>query len=156
MPRPGCRARSPTSTRECRGCRRAQAGSRESGMLSRCRSTARLAVNTRDCVATEVRPEQTRASPTTKRSSGSPKAIARAERGIGKRGEKSREERHHKGEPDGIAHQARGLADQSVDAGAEHAAEPVKGELHRSDGSVQRWPLPLFGWMRFRACRKIA
>jgi len=32
-------------------------------------------------------------------------------------------------EPHGVAGLARGLADQPVDAGAEHAAEPVKRHL---------------------------
>ena len=53
---------------------RKPSASHHSGMLSRLKSTARLAANTRDCVATEVSPEQTSASPTTKLKSGRPKA----------------------------------------------------------------------------------
>ena len=73
--------------------------------------------------------------------------IARAERGIGQCREQRRDERHDEGEPDGIADLPGGLADQPIDAGAEHAAEPVKGKLHRADGAVELWALPLFGWM---------
>jgi hypothetical protein len=117
-------------------------------------------------MATEVSPEQTSASPTTKLRqaegalgdvSGTCGArIARPERGIRERGEQRCDQRHQESEPYGIAHLPGGLPDQPIDAGAEHAAEAVKGELHRADGSVQRRPLPLFGWMRFRAGQKIA
>ena len=112
-----------------------------------------MAANTRDCVATEVSPEQTSASPTTKLKQRQAKGalgdigracrarVARAERGVGERGEQRRDERHDEGEPDGIADLAGGLADQPIDAGAEHAAEPVKGKLHRADGAVQLRPL---------------
>ena len=51
--------------------------------------------------------------------------MARAERGIRERGEERGYERHDEGEPHGIAGLARGLADQPIDAGAEHRAEPV-------------------------------
>ena len=37
---------------------------------------------------------------------------------------------------------AGGLADQPIDAGAEHAAEAVKSELHRADGTVQLQAAP--------------
>jgi len=64
--------------------------------------------------------------------------VSRAERGIRQRGEQSGDQRDHKGEPQGIAGLARGLADQSIDAGAKHAAEPVKRHLHRTDRAPQR------------------
>ena len=64
--------------------------------------------------------------------------VTRAERGIRQRGEESGDQRYNKGEPQGIAGLAGGLADQSIDAGAEHAAEPVKRHLHRTDRAPQR------------------
>ena len=68
---------------------------------------------------------------------GSPR-IARAERGIGQRGEQSGDERDDEGKPHGIADLSRRLADQAVDAGAEHAAEPIEGHLRRPDRALQR------------------
>ncbi len=64
--------------------------------------------------------------------------VSRAEGGIRQRGEQSGDQRDHKGEPQGIAGLAGGLADQSIDAGAEHTAEPVKRHLHRTDRAPQR------------------
>ena len=51
---------------------RKPSASSQTGMLSSPNRAAKLAANTRDCVAIEVSPEQTSASPTMKLSSGKP------------------------------------------------------------------------------------
>ena len=71
--------------------------------------------------------------------------VARAERCVRERRQERGDQRHDESEPHRVADKARGLADQPVDAGAEHAAEPVQGKLHRPDRAPERRLLARFG-----------
>jgi hypothetical protein len=64
-------SRMPRNTMPVR-TRRKPSASKVTGRLSVLSKSARLAANTRDCVAIEVSPEHTSARPTTKLKSGNP------------------------------------------------------------------------------------
>ncbi len=64
--------------------------------------------------------------------------IASAHARIRKAGEHRADHRHQKGEPRRVAEPRRRLADERVDARAEHGAEAVKQDLPAPDGLAER------------------
>lgn len=63
--------------------------------------------------------------------------VPRSDRGIADAGQQRRGHGHEEGDPDRAAHDARGLADQTVDARPEHGADAVQHELDGPDGALE-------------------